>query len=59
MDNPSGAIESEVVPPIVFSLLQDAREHLFNIIRPECLTLVEAHNLSDNILRSAIGSSDG
>lgn len=36
-----------------------AREKLFNIIRPECLVLVEAHNLSDNTLRSAIGSSDG
>lgn len=40
-------------------LLENARNLLFDRIRPNALVLVEAWQFSDNILKSAIGNSNG
>jgi hypothetical protein len=45
--------------PELFALLYRKRESLLEELRPDCLGLVEAFGYDDNILMSAIGSSNG
>jgi len=51
--------ETQTLTPEALKLVYQQRENLFAELRPEALTLVEAFDYDDNILMSAIGTSDG
>lgn len=51
--------ETQTLTPESLKLVYQQRETLLTELRPEALTLVEAFDYDDNILMSAIGSSDG
>lgn len=55
----SNFFESKAINSTTFKTLRLFREKLFEEIRPDVLTLVEAFEYSDNTLMSAIGRSDG
>ena len=58
LERASQVFVTGVITPEAFQLLNKKREALFNEIRPEALTLVEAFEYSDNTLQSAIAHSN-
>lgn len=58
-ERPAKFFETQTLTPEAISIVYQKRESLFSELRPEALTLVEAFDYDDNVLMSAIGSSDG
>jgi len=59
IEQPLGLMQSEYLSTKQFTLIQDKKEELLEIIRPDVVGLVDAFGYPDNTLRSAIGTYDG
>ena len=55
----SALAQSQYLTPEQFRMITELLQEEYRTIRPQMLNLVEAFELDDNIVMSAIGSYDG
>ena len=59
IQEPAGVIDSQYLTPAQFTLLDEARDRLLQLIRPEAIAITESFGFQEMQLESVLASKDG